>query len=226
MLPPDHACLLLCDLKGSSGFGPEKGGELLAQLEALLVQLNERHAADIILPLEISYGDEIASLLLHPEAAFEIVRALRKGLGVQMAFRFAVVFGQIGARTSNIRQIGGEVFTIANAAISRLKRQNRFGEWHIFKDARDIELTLLTNLCQGFIARMTDYQFLVYILLAEGLSQKAVAERLGKYPQSVSDAVRRAEIDLVIEAENQIIDRLRAYNQSNLVVLEKSIESN
>lgn len=226
MLPPDHACLLLCDLKGSSDFGPEKGGELLAQLEALLAQLNERHAADVILPLEISYGDEIASLLLYPEAAFEIVRALRRGLGVQMAFRFAVVFGQIGARTSNIRQIGGEVFTIANAAISRLKRQNRFGEWHIFQDARDIELTLLTNLCQGFIARMTDYQFLVYILLAEGLSQKAVAERLGKYPQSVSDAVRRAEIDLVIEAENQIIDRLRTYNQSNLVVLEKSIESN
>lgn len=225
MLPPDNSCLLLCDLKDSSHLGAERGGALIRQIETLLARLNHQYRDALILPLEISYGDEFAGLLRHPVTAFEVVRAVRAEIRGEAGFRFAVVFGRIGARTGNIRQVGGEVFTHGNTAIRRLKRQNRFGEWHIFQDARDTELTLLTNLCQGFIARMTDYQFQVYALMAEGLSQKAVAERLGKYPQSVSDAVRRAEIELVIEAEDQIIARLRTHNQSNIIDSEKSIES-
>ncbi|MFN4100716.1 MAG: hypothetical protein ACK4GT_13150, partial [Pararhodobacter sp.] len=190
-----------------------------------LSDLNQRHANSIILPLEINYGDEFAGLLRHPATAYDVVRSVRTAIGHQVRFRFAVVFGNIGARTGNIRQVGGEVFKTGNAAIRRLKRQNRFGEWHVFHDARDTELTLLTNLSQGFVARMTDYQFQIHSLMAAGVSQKAIAEQLGKYPQSVSDAVRRAEIDLVIEAEAQILARLRTHDQSTGIDLETSIGS-
>jgi DNA-binding CsgD family transcriptional regulator len=225
MLPPDQACLLLCDLKDSSTLGPERGAEILRQIDARLQALNQQHAAQIILPFEISYGDEFAGLVHAPAAAFEVVRRIRQEIAGQVSFRFAAVIGRIGARSGNIRQIGGEVFTLANTAIRRLKRQNRFGEWHVFHDARDTELSLLTNLSQGFISRMSAYQFQVYSRLADGASQKAVAQQLGKYPQSVSDAVRRGEIDLVIEAEEQILRRLRTGDQSNVIALGKSIES-
>ncbi|ABI75922.1 putative satD protein [Hyphomonas neptunium ATCC 15444] len=225
MLPPDQACLLLCDIKDSSSLGPERAAAILAQIDAQLAELNSRHSDQIILPFEISYGDEFAGLVQAPATAFEIVRSIRREIAGQVSFRFAAVHGRIGARSGNIRQVGGEVFTLANAAIARLKRQNRFGEWHIYHDARDSELSLLTNLCQGFIGRMSAYQFQVYSLLADGLSQKVVAEQLGKYPQSVSDAVRRAEIDLVIEAERQILEQLKTYTQPNTIASEKSIES-
>lgn len=225
MLPPDYACLLLCDLKDSSSLGPERGAEILQQIDARLTALNQQHVAELILPFEINYGDEFAGLVSAPATAFEVVRSIRREIGGGVGFRFAAVFGRIGARSGNIRQVGGEVFTLANAAIRRLKRQNRFGKWHVFHDPRDTDLSLLTNLCQGFIGRMSAYQFQVYTLLSEGASQKAVAEQLGKFTQSVSDAVRRAEIDLVIDAERQILARLKTHDQSNIIAPRKSIES-
>lgn len=225
MLPPDQACLLLCDLKDSTHLGPELGGEIIRRIDRHLAALNETHSDQIILPLEISYGDEFGGLVQSPAFAFDVVRSVRRELAGQVNFRFAVVHGRIGARSGNIRQVGGEVFTLANSAIKRLKRQNRFGEWHVFHDMRDSELSLLTNLSQGFISRMSAYQFQIFSLMADGLSQKAIAEQLGKYPQSVSDAVRRGETDLVLDAEAQIRIRLETLNQLNVIDLEKSIES-
>jgi hypothetical protein len=141
----------------------------------------------------------------RPAVVFDVVRSLRRELGNETGFRFAAVFARITARTANIRQQGRDVFTMQNAAMRRQKRQNRFAEWHIFHDARDTGLSRLTKLCNGLISRMSPYQFEVYALMSQGASQKAAAGQLGKFTQPVSDAVRRAGIDLIINAERQIL---------------------
>jgi hypothetical protein len=141
-----------CDLKGSPGFGPDRGAGIPDRISAHLELVKAKYARDLFIPFQINHGDGIAGLVRRPAVAFDVVRSFRRELGNETGCRFATVFARIIARTANIRQQGGDVFTMENAAMRRLKRQNRFGQWHIFHDARDTGLSRLTDLCQGMIS--------------------------------------------------------------------------
>jgi len=69
-------------------------------------------------------------------------------------------------------------------------------------------LGALTEISNAVLEDMTRYQREVYRLLASGLNQGEIAARLGKYPQSVSDAVKRGHAELVIEASAAISELL------------------
>lgn len=51
---------------------------------------------------------------------------------------------------------------------------------------------------------MSDYQRSVFELLVDGLAQKQIAVKLGKYEQSVSDAIQRGKVTYILESEQVI----------------------
>ena len=58
---------------------------------------------------------------------------------------------------------------------------------------------------------MTDYQYQVLELMRAGAPQIEIAQTLGKFPQSVSDAVKRGRIDEILAVESVIAARLARY---------------
>lgn len=195
--------LLLADIRDSTGLPPKKAKAVFTSIETALADLNRKLKPT--LKLTVSYGDEIAGIFSDPADLYKVVTTIRDILrmcGVE--FRVVITYGKIGVVSPDIRKVGGPVFKYANDEILDLKRHGRFSRWRIpGADAGDT-LDSLVNMSNALITQMTDYQYDVFNLLRQGLSQKEIAKRLKKYPQSVSDAVRRGQIDLVIDAETVI----------------------
>jgi hypothetical protein len=199
----DHY-LLLVDLKGSTRLAPPAAERLLGRLEELLAELSRRLDPAPLLGLTISYGDEVAGLFDTPVHLYKVAEQIRDWLHPEAGIRFVAVRGAIGRPSDDIRQVGGEVFKRADHAIRAIKKGRRFCRWLIGSPSVNSALDSLTEMSNAVLESMTDYQREVYGLLATGLTQTEAATRLGKYPQSVSDAVKRGRADLVLEASQAI----------------------
>ena len=88
-----------------------------------------------------------------------------------------------------------------------------FCEW-ILKNAKENEiLNSLSEMSNEIVEQMTSYQREVWQLLEQDLTQKEISKRLKKYPQSISDAVKRGGADQVVRA-GQIINKILEKIQS------------
>jgi hypothetical protein len=199
--------LFLIDIKRSTQMPVQQRKSVFARLENALATLNRELAAKPLLGLEISYGDEVSGLFDKPGQLYFTVQTLRDTLMPDAEFRFVVAYGKIGIVSDDIRRVGGSVFKTADAGINTLKRQNRFCQWLLPDQVNGEVLTSLCEMSNEIYSRMTPYQRQVYHGLRDGLSQKSIAERLKKHPQSVSDAVRRGGAELLMGAD-QAIDQL------------------
>lgn len=199
--------LLLIDIKKSTKLAEASRKTIFRQLTEKLQELNQRLQPKPLLNLKISYGDEVAGLFEHPAHFHRIVCELREALFPEATFRFVAVKGRIGVPAPDIREIGGEVFKTADEQMKRLKKRDGFCSWQIKDETGNGTLTALSEMSNTLLERMTRYQREVYQLLAQGLSQKDIADKLQKYPQSVSNAVKQGAADQVISA-NKVLHRL------------------
>lgn len=213
MASPPLYYLLLIDLRGSANLSSETASAVLAAAEDALERLNQQYEAEVKVTLSLSYGDEIAGIFVSAGPIYDVVAQLRTILRPYAAFRFVVTKGRMGACSADIRKIGGPLFKTANNALQALKRQGRHCHWHFDDRLESRTLTSLCELVEAGLEGMTGYQHDVYSGLKAGLTQKQVAASLKKYPQSVSDAVRRGHIERVLEAEQVIEARLSALDQ-------------
>jgi len=181
---------------------PDRRAAAFGRLDEAIQDLNRRFAHDLALPLTRAYGDEVAGLLLHHEPGLEILDALRESLHPDGTLRCVIAAGQIGVPSTDIRRVGGEVFKKADEEIRQLGARNGFFSCLLDEEVVSLALTALVNTANALIERMTPYQRSVWRLAKQGLAQREIAERLGKFAQSVSDAARRAAIDTVVAAEN------------------------
>ncbi len=205
--------LLLGDLEGSSRMDPPTAGAAGDALSSALSAANATFATDIAAQLEINYGDEFAGLFHRPGPIWRIVWSVRDALRPS-GFRFAVARGRVGRAAETTREMGGPVFKTASDLIDRLKIDRRFGAWRLGGEPRrDATLEALTGLSHAAVEAMTDYQYAVYRGLRAGETQTDLAARLDKFPQSISDAVRRGQAELVLEAEAVIDTWLQAEDQ-------------
>jgi hypothetical protein len=202
--------LILIDIKHSTRLPPARAGDVMRRLERELAVLNTEFEAALAVGLTVSYGDEVAGLLQSPIHLYDIVSRVREALYPDALIRVVVVRGAVGAPTSDIRKTGGKVFKLASKAMERLKkkRQYWFCSWEIDDRVLDVALTSLTELTNVLIAGMSAYQREVFVLLRRGLSQKEIARRLGKLPQSVSDAAMRGRAEAVLDGERAIRELL------------------
>ncbi len=199
--------LILIDIKKSTTLSPATRKKVFEELDLLLRKLNRKLNPKPVLRLSVSYGDEIAGLFETPKQFYEIVTQLREGLFPKARFRFVAAHGKIGVASKDIRKLGGEVFKKADERIKQLKRQDLFCEW-VFKNAKENEiLNSLSEMSNEIVERMTPYQREVWQLLEQGLTQKEISNRLKKYPQSISYAVKRGGADQVIRA-GQVISKI------------------
>lgn len=204
--------LLLIDIINSTQL-PDKGFSLKMELlENQLININNNFKNDLVLPLSISYGDEIAGLFNTPENIYRAVIEIRKIFYPVTTIRFVVVKGTIARVSSDIRKIGGIAFKKASKTIDALKKNNRFCSWQVNDPLIDKALASLCELSDVVIKGMSNYQNDVLELLRDGLTQKQIAEKLGKYTQSIWDAIQRSKAIYIIEAEQSINLILKEYS--------------
>ncbi len=203
--------LIIGDLRGSTRASARERERLLQKLERTTADLNARLAPKPLRGLAINYGDEIAGIFRTPEPLYEVMSAYRAAIGRDAGIRFVVAYGEVGTMSKDLVKVGGEIYKIANAAMSRLKPTPLFCAWRL-PDALESEtLSALCNAVDALSRSMTDYQYQVLELMRTGASQTDIAQTLGKFPQSVSDAVKRGRIDEILAAESVIAARLARY---------------
>ena len=204
--------VFLADVRGSASLSAGEGEQAFARLNAALDGF--RGLPGVVLGPSLNYGDEVSCLFEASEPAFDLALAIRDALRPVTSFRFALVHGRIGRAAADITQVGGPAFKMADEEIERLKTTGAFCAFRIGDELENATLDALLNLADAQVARMTDYQYEVFRMTGAGRSQKDVAEALGKFPQSVSDAVKRSLADEVLAAERAVRARLRALDQA------------
>jgi hypothetical protein len=193
--------LLLADVRGSTA---ASSAAAMERLEATAPQLSVEHSSALVLGLTLSYGDEVAGLFSQPGPLYSIMRQIRDVLLPDLGVRFVVIRGRIGRPSTDIRKVGGEVFKRASTAMEKTKRSGHFCYWDVENATASAILTTLTEMTHAMFLKLSPYQREIYFGLRGGQTQSAIAGALGKYKQSVSEAVGRGNIELLIEAERLI----------------------
>lgn len=196
--------LLLIDLKRSTELPNKELDKKMEEVEVALKQFNEEQTKTLVLPLSVSYGDEVAGLFHHPGGIYKIISGLRELLHPLTGIRFVVAKGKIGRQSEDIRQVGGKIFKTASRAMENLKAENGYCSWVTGEVTRDKNLTALCELSNLLVEKMSNYQRRVYNLLKEGKTQKAAATELGKYTQSIWNAAQAGKAEYIIAAEKVI----------------------
>ncbi len=203
--------LLLIDIVNSTQM-PNKNFALKMKLiEKQLKVLNKTFSSKLVLPLDISYGDEIAGLFKKPEPIYTVVSEIRKIFYPLTNIRFVVVKGTIGRVSKDIRQIGGVVFKKANEAITTLKNNNHFCSWLLDDSIINKTLESLCHLTNTALEDMSNYQRSVYYLYQKNISQTKIASQLKKQKQSVWDTIQRSHANYILNAESTIHLILKHY---------------
>lgn len=193
--------LFLADVKDSTVVSSTAAME---RLEATAAQLSVKHSSTLVLGLTLSYGDEVAGLFSRPDPLYSVMRQIRDDLLPDLGVRFVVIRGRIGRPSADIRRVGGEVFKRASAAMEKTKRSGHFCHWDVENATASAILTTLTEMTHAMFLKLTLYQREIYHGLRGGQTQSSIAGALGKHKQSVSAAVGRGNIELLIEAEDLI----------------------
>lgn len=196
--------LLLVDVVQSTALPNGKINAKMHLLQQLIKTLNKKFDKESVIPLTVSYGDEIAGLFNSPEHFYTMVSLIRKHFYPLTTIRFVAVKGKIAVVSKDIREVGGTIFKIASHDMAGLKQREEFCSWQLGNPLHDECLKALCNVSNVLIEDMSHYQREVFELLLAGNSQKKIADQLGKYTQSVWDAVKRSKADYVLEAGNAI----------------------
>lgn len=202
--------LLLGDLKQSTRTVEGQAPVAIRKLVETVSELSGTFADELVLDMEVNYGDEFAGLFHRPAALYDVIDRLRHELRGIAGFRVAIAYGRIGHAASTMTQMGGPAFQMANDALIDLKKSDAFARWQIGGELENLTLTALTNAADSFRQNMTDYQYEVFRYLSEGLSQTETARALGKFDQSVSTAAKRGHTDVALALDKTIRQRLAA----------------
>ena len=196
--------LLLIDLKNSTKIDIKKKEIVFNRINTLLTELNATLIPSPILELSISYGDEIAGLFSSPAGFYSVIHRLRTIFDKKTGFRFIVCSGKIGNVSTDIRQIGGEIFKLGEHLMNQLKKDGYFCNWFFNDQDLNMVLNSLTRLSYYLYKNMTDYQRKILELKEQNFLQKDIADKLSKSDDSVSKAIKRSGIELVIQADRSI----------------------
>lgn len=196
--------LLLIDVKASTSLPNQKVNEKMTAIEKELKKLNVNYNKDIVLPMQISYGDEVSGLFTSPRYFYNIASIIRETFYPLTTVRFSVARGKIGRISEDIRQVGGKIFKDASTNMESLKENGRFCSWQLGDEAMDATLTALCEISNLMIEGMSDYQREVFALLQKGTSQKEISDQLGKHKQSVWGVIQRSNSDYILAAERAI----------------------
>jgi len=220
--------LLLIDLVGSSRLHPQLANSIFIHLEEALTSLNARApvlpggGSDLVVPLSVSYGDEVSGLFASPRFLYQCVDFIRKILLPDIEIRFVAARGRVGRSSSDIRKIGGPAFKQAAEAMLSIKKSRRFCCWLIGDQLLNNVLNSLTEMSHALITDMTGNQRDILWLSGKGMTHSAIAKTLGKGSrQTISESASRAHAQLVLDAE-AAIQKLLVSRQANSLAIPRA----
>jgi hypothetical protein len=198
-------------------FSKIKGKEILIKkLEKNIKSINSSYSGEFFLPLELTRGDEVSTIMLDPEKSFELCCSINKKIFPDL-FRFVIVSGDIDSNmlrsARNINRITGEVFYKASKMLSDSKKQKlyynfsldfKYGEFNQF-------LSYTANLLQLLFNKMTSRQREAVNLYSELRNQKELAGMINKKQQAVSSRLKSANWNYLKNGYNLINQILKNY---------------
>lgn len=203
---PAFACLT-CDLVASKE-QPERAAVQL-RLEAALRTANTEFAAELVVPLAITLGDEWQGLLRSMDAALRLDFRLRRALH-PLRLRAGVGWGEVG---SPLRErtalMDGPCFHRSRAALLAAKR--RRGPACLLDTGRpelDAFLNAMDALQQGVVEGWTARQFECVMAFLDHGSEPAAARALGIAQPTLHKSVAGAlgkELLAALEARNRYL---------------------
>ncbi len=216
-------CALIGDVVGSRGL-PDRSG-LQERLRTFLAQLDRRLGPDLAARFELARGDEIQALLLRPAGAVEALSFLAEELHpVRLTWGLG-----LGALTTGLAerpgQIDGPAFHRARRAWQEARSSDRWLAARGFGEVEDSVLTGLFTLLGALRARWTERQN-QFVREARGDLQKNVAQRLGVSPSVVSESLKAAAFQAVLQGEETARRLLEQFGPRAEVRAESPAETN
>lgn len=162
-----------------------------------LLDIGREHGARLVLAPDRNAGDEIQILLSDADAAIEIVLKLTRSGRWSVGVGIGTVEYPLPTETRAAR---GPAFIAARDAVTAAKRTpTRFALRREPSDSPATATQDAESLISAVLAlriRRTRPGWEVYDLLAEGLTQREAAQRLGISEQAVADRVSAANVKI------------------------------
>ncbi len=217
--PAPRFLALTVDLVGSRNLENRVAvqGRLAEAAERLDRELGPVHLAG---PVRFNAGDELQALLRRPERAMECLLTLTEA-AQPARLRAGLGFGSLEVGhvpeapewAADIARLDGPCFHRARAAIEVARREGAWAQALGAGEALDAGLSSLLELLGRLREAWTERQA-VTVAAARGRLQKDVAEEFGVSPSVVSEALKAADFDAVLRAEDAVAALLGAAVES------------
>jgi hypothetical protein len=191
--------VITADIRGSKGL--DQRARVQRALKRLVENLNTKFGKDLVAPFMITLGDEFQGVTRNPRAVLPIYLTIRNTL--QTGFYCGVgVGGVLTPMSKRVVEMDGPAFHNSRDAVTTAKKRNRELVIRTGNHDADRVLNALASLTAALRNRWTRRQKqVVEMLEANGLSNVAVAIRLGISKQAVSKTIRRANYREVKEGD-------------------------
>lgn len=192
---------LMGDVVGSRGVEDRAG--LQRRLSALLAEVNDRHAEQLMAPLRLVRGDEFQGLLIHPRPLVPMISALEDGLH-PVRVTFGVGIGGLSTDAgSDVGALDGPVFHRGRQALEEARDRDVWARVCGFGPVVDDLLDAHLALIEAVRSRWTDTQRR-YARGARTALQREVAREHGVSESTVSKSLTAARFQAVLEGEESL----------------------
>jgi len=183
---------------------------LQQSLIEVLEQIDQRFAADIAVPFQITLGDEFQGMLSGPEPSPALISTLREML-YPTEVRMSIGIGDVSTEINPvITQIDGPAFHFARRGIKALSSQKRTVTAYITSDEHANQLLqALTLFSDMLLLDRTEKQWEAFRLYRLEKNLKKVAAQLNVKFQSIHKRLRAAHWDELEEADKLLAGYLR-----------------
>lgn len=157
-------------------------------------------AGAVVAPLKMVAGDEVQGLLVEPEAAVDLVTCLTDGL---FPVRIVFGFGYGGLDTEvgrDVSRLDGPCLHRARAALGSARKLGVWVRVEGFPRPYDQVISAVFRLLDTIRLEWTEKQA-GYVRAARGRLQKEVAARFGVSPSVVSESLKAAHFEALLEGE-------------------------
>jgi hypothetical protein len=202
----------------------EDRARLQRELERATARVNRALGAALAAPLTLTAGDEIQGLFREPAAAVEAV--------VQVAdavFPARLIHGLgLGLLETDLcpdpALLDGPCFHRAREALQEARREGSWGVARGLREPGDVVVSALFRLLGELRSRWTEIQA-EHVRHARGRPQREVAERLRKAESTVSESLKAAGFQAVLEGEAALCAALDQFGRETEVLSSSVLEA-
>jgi hypothetical protein len=181
------------------------------RLEQAVSASNEELSSDLASAFVVNVGDQIQGVLVSPRNAVAAIFYLEEALPT-LPLRFGIGWGSFSTPLlPRSGSLAGLCLFNSGLALERGAREHRWVTAQGFGEDEDTTLNAMFRLLQAVRSHWTPKQKLTVAMVRKAQTQRDVAKRLGVYPSVVSEALKAARYEVVVEAEAALITALRRF---------------